>query len=85
MTTRTKTAKPEAFSSEEEKWAALQRRDRAADGVFVFSVITTGVYCRPSCSGRPLRRNVRFHDSNAAAARAGFRPCKRCRPDTIEA
>jgi AraC family transcriptional regulator of adaptative response/methylated-DNA-[protein]-cysteine methyltransferase len=60
----------------------MRRRDRAADGAFVYSVRTTGVYCRPSCAARlPRRENVGFHDSCAAAERAGFRPCKRCRPN----
>lgn len=63
------------------RWAAVMRRDRAADGAFVYSVRTTGVYCRPSCAARLARReNVRFHADAAAAERAGFRPCKRCRP-----
>ncbi|MGX2041351.1 bifunctional DNA-binding transcriptional regulator/O6-methylguanine-DNA methyltransferase Ada [Methylocaldum sp. MU1018] len=63
-------------------WAAVLARDPAADGRFVYSVKTTGVYCRPSCpSRRPNRKNVRFHDSRAEAERAGFRPCRRCRPD----
>ncbi len=64
------------------RWAALRARDRAADGTFVYSVKTTGVYCHPSCAARPARpENIAFHDSPAAAARAGFRPCKRCKPD----
>lgn len=63
-------------------WRAVQRRDRAADGTFVYSVRTTGVYCRPSCPARlPRRQNVTFHRTCADAERAGFRPCKRCRPD----
>jgi len=71
-----------AFAGDAERWAAVQRRDRAADGEFFYSVRTTGVYCRPSCAARlPRRENVSFHDSTAAAERAGFRPCKRCRPD----
>jgi len=70
------------FAGEEERWAAVVRRDRAADGVFWFSVRTTGVYCRPSCGSRlPRRENVRFHASRAEAEGAGFRPCRRCRPD----
>ena len=73
--------RPPSFASDDEKWAARERRDPAADGHFVFSVATTGVYCRPSCSGRPLRRNVRFHRDGAEARADGFRPCKRCRPD----
>jgi AraC family transcriptional regulator of adaptative response/methylated-DNA-[protein]-cysteine methyltransferase len=70
------------FSSDEERWAAVRRRDRRADGAFYYSVRTTGVYCRPSCAARQARReNVRFHATAADATRAGFRACKRCRPD----
>jgi AraC family transcriptional regulator of adaptative response/methylated-DNA-[protein]-cysteine methyltransferase len=69
------------FSDDEERWAAVVRRDRAADGAFYYSVRTTGVYCRPSCAARLARReNVRFHSSAEGAERAGFRACKRCRP-----
>src|SRR5689334_13381883 len=64
------------------RWAALRARDPAADGTFVYSVKTTGVYCRPSCASRAARpENVAFHDSPAAAERAGFRACKRCKPE----
>jgi len=67
---------------ENEHWEAVRRRDRTADGAFVYSVRTTGVYCRPSCAARlPRRENVQFHASCSAAERAGFRPCKRCRPN----
>jgi AraC family transcriptional regulator of adaptative response/methylated-DNA-[protein]-cysteine methyltransferase len=70
------------FQNDEERWAAVQRRDRAADGQFYYSVRTTGVYCRPSCGARSaLRANVRFHASSADAEQAGFRPCRRCKPD----
>ena len=59
-----------------------RRRDPAADGHFLYSVATTGVYCRPVCRARtPLARNVRFYGSAASAERAGFRPCLRCRPE----
>jgi AraC family transcriptional regulator of adaptative response/methylated-DNA-[protein]-cysteine methyltransferase len=69
------------FPTEVERWEAVCRRDPAADGAFVYSVATTGVYCRPSCAARlPRRHNVAFHESPAEAERAGFRPCKRCRP-----
>ncbi|HEU4643613.1 MAG TPA: bifunctional DNA-binding transcriptional regulator/O6-methylguanine-DNA methyltransferase Ada [Gemmatimonadaceae bacterium] len=62
-------------------WAAVMERDRRFDGVFVYAVRTTGVYCRPSCpSRRPLRENVRFFPSPEDAERGGFRECKRCRP-----
>src|SRR5947208_2735882 len=70
------------YESDAERWAAVAGRDRRADGVFYYSVRTTGVYCRPSCAARLARReNVRFHATCADAERAGFRPCKRCRPD----
>ena len=70
-----------SYNSDEERWAAVQRRDRDADGVFWYSVRTTGVYCRPSCAARPaLRANVAFHDSCGAAEQAGFRACLRCKP-----
>jgi AraC family transcriptional regulator of adaptative response/methylated-DNA-[protein]-cysteine methyltransferase len=64
------------------RWAAVVARDPKADGKFFYSVKTTGVYCRPSCGSRRARReNVAFHPTTAAAERAGFRPCKRCKPD----
>ena len=70
------------FASDAERWAAVQRRDAGADGVFCYSVRTTGVYCRPSCAARLARReNVRFDASCEEAQSAGFRPCKRCRPN----
>lgn len=68
-------------SSDDDRWQALLRRDRAADGQFWYAVRTTGVYCRPSCAARRARReNVTFHVTPADAERAGFRPCRRCRP-----
>jgi len=64
------------------RWAAVATRDARADGRFFYSVNTTGVYCRPSCAARPARpEHVAFHASTADAERAGFRPCKRCRPN----
>ncbi len=63
------------------RWSAILARDPAADGAFLYSVRTTGVYCRPSCaSRRPRPENVAFHASPGEAERAGFRPCRRCRP-----
>jgi AraC family transcriptional regulator, regulatory protein of adaptative response / DNA-3-methyladenine glycosylase II len=60
----------------------VDSRDRRFDGRFYTAVLTTGVYCRPSCPSRmPLRRNVRFYRHAAAAERAGFRACRRCRPE----
>lgn len=64
------------------RWASVLARDARCDGQFYYSVRTTGVYCRPSCASRTARpENVAFHDSAADAERAGFRPCRRCRPD----
>lgn len=72
----------EAYWNEETRWEAVAGRDRNADGAFYYSVETTGVYCRPSCAARlPRRENVRFHLTCEAAEKAGFRPCKRCRPN----
>src|SRR6476661_2577629 len=69
------------FPTEHERWDAVQRRDPPADGMFYYSVATTGVYCRPTCGARlPRRENPAFHATCADAERAGFRPCKRCRP-----
>lgn len=68
------------FATDDARWQACLTRDRAADGGFVFAVTTTGVYCMPSCPGRPKRDNVRFYASMASAREAGFRACKRCRP-----
>jgi len=66
----------------ESRWASVAARDREADGKFYYSVVTTGVYCRPSCGARLARpENVQFHETREDAERAGFRPCKRCRPD----
>lgn len=66
---------------EEERWAAVLERDPQFDGRFYFAVQTTGIYCRPSCPAkRPKRDHVSFHDSPEEAERAGFRPCKRCKP-----
>lgn len=62
---------------------ARLRRDPAFDGLFFTAVRTTGIYCRPVCPVKqPLTRNVSFYPSAAAAERAGFRPCLRCRPET---
>ncbi|HEY1781187.1 MAG TPA: bifunctional DNA-binding transcriptional regulator/O6-methylguanine-DNA methyltransferase Ada [Roseiarcus sp.] len=67
---------------EEERWQAVQRRDPAFDGKFFFAVRTTGIYCCPSCASRPAKReNVTFFETGAQAEKAGYRACKRCRPD----
>lgn len=72
---------PMPFATDQERWEAVRARDPAAEGSFYYSVATTGVYCRPTCAARlPRRENVAFHPSREAAERAGFRPCRRCRP-----
>ncbi|MCB2054659.1 MAG: bifunctional DNA-binding transcriptional regulator/O6-methylguanine-DNA methyltransferase Ada [Geminicoccaceae bacterium] len=71
----------EAASPARARWNAVLARDAACDGEFVYAVVTTLVYCRPSCpSRRPAPGNVRFFDLDAEAEAAGFRPCRRCRP-----
>ena len=65
------------------RYQAVQRRDPALDGVVFVAVRTTRIYCRPVCPARtPLARNITFYPSAAAAERAGYRPCLRCRPET---
>jgi AraC family transcriptional regulator of adaptative response/methylated-DNA-[protein]-cysteine methyltransferase len=82
VNTSTRTEMLAAATVADPRWAAVAARDARADGQFVYSVQTTGVYCRPSCAARAARpENVAFHDSPAQAERAGFRPCKRCKPD----
>src|SRR5919202_1144496 len=64
-------------------YRAVESRDSRFDGWFITAVTTTGIYCRPSCPTpvRPKREHVRFYPTAAAAQLAGFRACKRCRPD----
>jgi len=63
-------------------YRAMEAKDPRFDGWFFVAVRSTGIYCRPSCPSRtPLRRNVAFHSTAASAQRAGYRACKRCRPD----
>src|SRR5262249_55824548 len=66
------------------RWASLVSRDRNADGTFFYSVTSTGVYCRPSCGARtPRPENVQFHNTTEEAEAAGYRPCKRCKPNQL--
>ncbi|MEP6607559.1 MAG: bifunctional DNA-binding transcriptional regulator/O6-methylguanine-DNA methyltransferase Ada [Burkholderiaceae bacterium] len=82
MTTKAETLAVQ--TSSDPRWAAIVTRDATADGKLFYSVRTTGVYCRPSCGARAARpENVAFHASAAAAEQAGFRPCKRCKPDQV--
>lgn len=77
---------PSRQTRDASRWLAVQQRDRNADGGFVYAVKTTGVYCRPSCGARLARReNVAFYADGAAAEKAGFRACKRCKPNEISA
>lgn len=74
----------EDLLDEDSAWTAVLARDRAFDGRFVTGVLTTGIYCRPSCAARhPARANVRFFADGAAARAAGLRPCRRCLPDDV--
>lgn len=69
-------------TEQDPRWQSVVTRDRAADGRFVYAVRSTGIYCRPSCPSRRAKPgNVGFYANCADAERAGFRPCKRCRPD----
>lgn len=69
-------------TTRDSRWEAVVARDGTADGTFFYSVATTGVYCRPSCAARqPRPENVSFYTTAAEAERAGFRPCKRCKPN----
>lgn len=82
MNATTRTEQRAAETLDDPRWPAIAARDANADGTFYYSVATTGVYCRPSCAARLARpENVRFHTTREDAERAGFRPCKRCRPD----
>lgn len=73
--------RPTGTLTDEDRHEAVRRRDRAADGTFVYAVRTTGIYCRPSCAARSARReNMTFYPTCEAAEAAGFRACKRCRP-----
>lgn len=68
-----------ALPGDDDRWAAVLRRDATHDGAFVYAVRSTGVYCRPSCpSRRPRRDRVRFFSGATEAEHAGYRPCRRC-------
>jgi AraC family transcriptional regulator, regulatory protein of adaptative response / methylated-DNA-[protein]-cysteine methyltransferase len=69
-------------SAEDARWQAVLARDHDCDGKFFYAVTTTGVYCRPSCAARhPHRKNVKFYTHARDAEAAGFRSCKRCKPN----
>ena len=70
---------------DESRWQAVISRDARQDGSFVFAVSSTGIYCKPSCpSRRPRREHVSFFAAPGDAEEAGFRACKRCRPDGLD-
>jgi AraC family transcriptional regulator of adaptative response/methylated-DNA-[protein]-cysteine methyltransferase len=82
MTTTTLHAPSETarLPSADEMWRAFDAKDATYDGVFFVAVRTTGIFCKPSCSARPLAKNVEFFATAGDALFAGYRPCKRCRP-----
>lgn len=66
------------------KWQAVVTCDKNFDGLFLYGVSTTSIFCRPSCRAKtPIRKNVVFFMTSESALKAGFRPCKKCRPDII--
>jgi len=78
------TAGPVPGLSEAQALAAFEARDRAMDGRFVVAVKTTGIYCKPSCPARrPRRENIELMRDGAAARAAGYRACRRCKPDDL--
>ena len=82
MNVSARNAQLAATAENDPRWASVVARDPGADGTFFYSVKTTGVYCRRSCAARPPRpENVGFHPTPEDAEKAGFRPCKRCKPN----
>jgi len=78
----TTTSVQREFRTDEDQWRAVITRDKKADGKFFYSVKSTGIYCRPGCPARLARREqIQFHATAAEAEQAGFRACKRCRPN----
>ncbi|HEY3658315.1 MAG TPA: bifunctional DNA-binding transcriptional regulator/O6-methylguanine-DNA methyltransferase Ada [Steroidobacteraceae bacterium] len=83
MATRRRFSKS-VSAQDDARWSRVLSRDKSADGQFWYSVVTTGVYCRPSCPSRAANpKNVRIYGASADARAAGFRPCKRCNPDGL--
>lgn len=84
MKTSAKTALRAAETLADPRWAAVAARDAQANGKFCYAVDTTGIYCRPSCAARQARpENVRFFSGCDEAEAAGFRPCRRCKPNEV--
>lgn len=68
--------------TDDEKYDIVVKRNKKYDGVFWFCAKSSECYCMPSCKARtPMRQNIRYFDSQMEAKNAGYRPCKRCRPD----
>jgi len=75
---------PQPTVADDPRWARVVARDKTADGQLWYSVVTTGVFCRPSCPSRTANpKNVQLHDTLDSARVTGFRPCKRCNPDGL--
>lgn len=71
--------------TDDEMWRAVVDCNKEYDGHFFYAVKTVGVFCRPSCKSRtPLRKNTNYFETKEEAEKAGFRPCKRCRPDLLD-
>ena len=82
--TTSRRARDAAAVMQDPRWVRVAARDKSADGLFWYSVATTGIYCRPSCPSRPANpRNVGFFETTADAEAAGFRPCRRCNPNGL--
>ena len=76
---------PCSHEVDKQRWQAVCDRNQVWDGIFVFAVRTTGVYCRPSCTSRRSKReNVSFYETPSQAELAGFRACQRCKPNQSE-
>jgi len=81
---KSRTPRAAAYATTAQRWRALQTRDPAAEGAFVYSVESTGIFCRPNCPSKLAgRTQIKFHDNAQTAKEEGYRPCKRCRPEGI--
>ncbi|MDR1144066.1 MAG: AraC family transcriptional regulator, partial [Spirochaetaceae bacterium] len=68
-----------------EGWKAVSENDKDYDGIFLYGVKTTKIFCRPSCRSKlPLKKNIVYFETKEEAEQGGYRPCKRCRPDLLE-
>jgi AraC family transcriptional regulator of adaptative response/methylated-DNA-[protein]-cysteine methyltransferase len=86
MNTERNTSRGNPSGQDARYWRAVLARDGQADGSFFFAVRSTSIYCRPSCPARrPLRTNTLFFQTRQEAEKEGYRPCRRCKPDTIPA